>query len=303
MTDPATPPQRAWAWSEYALLLLLATCWGATYPLTKIAIGTIPPITFLCWRSLIGGGVLLLLMLLRGKRLPRDGAAWRLLSTQQIINGVFPFLLITWAQQYVPAALTVVLASTTPIFAFLITWGITRHEPATGLKLIGVVLGLAGTLLIIGLEALSGLGEQIVAQMAIAVATISFAFGTIYGRRLRDYDPMVTASGALLFGGLLLLPFSLALEAPWTIAPSREALIATVVLALTGSALGLMIFYRLINTIGSIATNAQAYLRIPIGVALSVFLVGESVPPSLMAGLALVFAGVLAMTLPQHLRA
>ena len=97
--------------------------------------------------------------------------------------------MITWAQQYVAAAPTVVLASTTPIFAFLITWGITRHEPATLLKLAGAVLGLAGTAVIIGLDALGGLGADIFAEMVILLATISFACATIFGLRLIRLRP------------------------------------------------------------------------------------------------------------------
>ena len=99
-----------------------------------------------------------------------------------------------------------VLASTTPIFAFLITWGITRHEPATLLKLAGAILGLAGTAVIIGLDALATLDANIFAEIVILIATISFACATIFGLRLTDYDPMVVAAGSLLFGGLMLLP-------------------------------------------------------------------------------------------------
>ena len=126
--------------------------------------------------------------------------------------------MITWAQQYVPAASTVVLASTTPIFAFLITWGITRHEPATLLKLAGAVLGLAGPPSIIGLDALVGLGGDISAEIVILLATISFACATIFGLRLSDYDPMVVAAGSLLFGGLLLLPVSADRRSPLDLA-------------------------------------------------------------------------------------
>ena len=128
--------------------------------MTKIGLGSIPPITFISARSLIAALFLLVILRLRGIRMPTDAVAWKLFAFQQTINSTIPFLMITWAQQYVPAASTVVLASTTPIFAFLITWGITRHEPATLLKLAGAVLGLAGTAAIIGLDALVGSRRQ-----------------------------------------------------------------------------------------------------------------------------------------------
>lgn len=295
---PGLPPARH-GWRGYALLLALACCWSSTYPLTKIGLGTIPPITFISARSLIAAFFLLAILYARGMRLPTDARAWKLFAFQQTINSTIPFLMITWAQQYVPASSTVVLASTTPIFAFVITWGITRHEPATLLKLAGAVLGLAGTAVIIGLDALSGLNVDIFAEMLILFATISFACATIFGLRLSDYDPMVVAAGSLLFGGLLLLPASLILEHPWTLRPTQEAIVATITMGIFSSAMGLMLFYMCLSRLGTLTTNAQGYLRIPIGVGLSVALLGESVPPNLALGLILVMAGVAAMTVPD----
>ena len=283
---------------NYALLLALACCWSSTYPLTKIGLGSIPPISFISARSLIAAFFLLAILRLRGIKVPTDGRAWKLFAFQQTINSTIPFLIITWAQQYVPASSTVVLASTTPIFAFLITWGITRHEPATLLKLMGAILGLAGTAVIIGLDALGGLGQEIFAEIAILLATLSFACATIFGLRLSDYDPMVVAAGSLLFGGLVLLPPAMIVDHPWTLRPTLEALTATVAMGIFSSALGLMLFYMCLTRLGTLTTNAQGYLRIPIGVGLSVLLLGESVPSNLLLGLILVMAGVAAMTIP-----
>jgi drug/metabolite transporter (DMT)-like permease len=168
-------------WRDYALLLALACCWSSTYPLTKIGLISIPPVTFISARSLIAAAFLIVILHARGLRLPTDAKAWKLFGQQQTMNSTIPFLMITWAQQYVPASSTVVLASTTPIFAFLITWGITRHEPATLLKLVGAILGLAGTAAIIGLDALGGLSHDIFAEIVILLATLSFACATISG--------------------------------------------------------------------------------------------------------------------------
>lgn len=298
--QPASSPKppRPQSWRDYALLLALAVCWSSTYPLTKIGLGSIPPITYISARSLIAAAFLMTVLYFRGLRLPTELKAWKLFAQQQTINSTIPFLMITWAQQYVAAAPTVVLASTTPIFAFLITWAITRHEPATLLKLLGAVLGLAGTAVIIGLDALSGLSTDIVAEAAILLATISFACATIFGLRLTDYDPMVVAAGSLLFGGCLLLPPAMIFEQPWTLRPTPQALAAVCTMGIFSSALGLMLFYMCLQRLGTLTTNAQGYLRIPIGVGLSVLLLGEAVPPNLVLGLVLVMAGVAAMTVP-----
>src|SRR4029078_11100772 len=263
-----------------------------------MGLGSIPPITFISARSLIAAFFLLAILYARGMRLPTDPTAWKLFAFQQTINSTIPVLLITWAQQYVPASSTVVLASTTPIFAFLITWAITRHEPATFLKLAGAILGLAGTAVIVGLDALGGFGHQIVAEMAILLPPISFACSTIFGFRLTEYAPMVVAAGSLLFGGLVLLPLAMIVDHPWALRPTAEALGAVVTMGIFSSALGLMLFYMCLSRLGTLTTNAQGYLRIPIGVGLSVLLLGESGPANLELGLVLVRAGVAAMTIP-----
>lgn len=284
---------------DYLLLLALACAWSSTYPLTKIGLQSIPPITFIATRSLIAAAFLLVVLWMRGISMPSELKAWKMFAFQQIINSTIPFLIITWAQQYVPATNTVVLAATTPIFAFLITWAITRHEPATLLKLAGAMLGLAGTAVIIGLDALTNLGHEVVAEIAILLATLSFAFGTIFGLRMLGYQATVVAAGSLLFGGLLLLPVSLVLEHPWTLHPTAQSMIAAAAMGIFSSALGLMLFYMCLVRLGTLATNAQSYLRIPIGVGLSVVLLGEPVPPNLAAGLLLVMIGVAAMTIPS----
>jgi len=109
---------------------------------------------------------------------------------------------------------------------------------------------------------------------------------------------MVVAAGSLLFGGCVLLPVSLIVDHPWTLHPTPQALVAVVTMGIFSSALGLMLFYMCLTRLGTLTTNAQGYLRIPIGVGLSVVLLGETVPANLALGLVLVMAGVAAMTIP-----
>jgi len=172
-------------------------------------------------------------------------------------------------------------------------------DPDTGREIHGGGFDIAGTAVIIGLDALGGLNADIYAEMVILLATISFACATIFGLRLTEYDPMVVAAGSLLFGGLLLLPVALISDHPWTLRPTPEAVVAAIAMGIFSSAFGLMLFYMCLTRLGTLTTNAQGYLRIPIGVGLSVVLLGESVPSNLALGLLLVMAGVAAMTIPK----
>jgi drug/metabolite transporter (DMT)-like permease len=285
---------------ELALLLALATLWGGSYTLIKLGVATIPPITLIAARTGIAGLLLLALMGLRGTRMPTDLATWRRFLVQACLNSVVPWTLIAWGEQQVDAGLATILNSASPIFTFLITATLTRHEAVTLRKLSGVVAGMAGIWLIVGVDALHGLGEGILAELAIVAATICYACTAIFSRGFKGLDPMAPAAGSLLAGAALLVPASLAFEQPWTLSPSVGSIVALLILAVLSTAIAFAIYFRLIQTLGSVGTTAQAYLRVPIGVALSVLLLGERLSPTAWIGLACVVAGVAAMTIPAR---
>ena len=111
---------------------------------------------------------------------------------------------------------------------------------------------------------------------------------------------MAPAAGSLLCGAAILVPVSLVVERPWTLAPSTSSLLALLGLAVFSTAFAFVIYFRLIQTLGSVGTTAQAYLRVPIGVALGVLFLGESLTPTAWIGLACVVIGVAAMTIPAR---
>ena len=283
---------------ELALLALLATLWGASYTFIKIGVETIPPVTFIALRTLIAGLLLLVVLRLRGLSLPRDRASWRRFAIQAAINSVLPFTLIAWAELTLDAGLAAILNSTTPIFTFLITIAITRHEPATWRKFFGVIAGMAGICLIIGVEALNGVGRELMAQLAIILATLSYGCASIFGRNFKHMDPMMPAAGSMLAGAAALIPLSLIIDRPWTLAPSSQSLLALGGLAVFSTAFAFCIFFRLLHTLGSVGTTAQAYLRVPVGVAIGAWFLSESLSDTAWIGLVCVVIGVAAMTLP-----
>mgnify|MGYP001213518907 FL=1 len=285
---------------DLALLLLLASLWGASYTLIKIGVATIPPITFIAARTLIAGGILYAVLRLRGLRLPSDGAAWKRFMFQACLNSVIPFTMIAWAEQSVDAGLATILNSTSPIFTFLLTVFLTQHEPATGRKLFGVVAGIIGICLIVGMEALNGLGHDLWAQLAIVAATVSYAAAAIFGRGFKGLDPMMPAAGSLICGAAILLPLSVAVDQPWTLTPSNASVCALLGLSVFSTALAFVVYFRLLATLGSVGTTAQAYLRVPIGVGIAILFLDEILTATMLAGLLCVIVGVAAMTLPSR---
>jgi drug/metabolite transporter (DMT)-like permease len=293
--DAARQPNIAF---ELALLLALATLWGGSYTFIKLGVATIPPITLIAGRTAIAGALLLAVMKLRGITMPRDVASWKRFTFQACLNSVIPWTLIAWGERYVDAGLATILNSASPIFTFLFTAFITQHEAVTGRKLFGVAAGMAGICLIVGVDAFRGIGHGLAAEIAIVAATICYACAAIFSRGFRDLDPMAPAAGSLIAGAAILAPASLIVEQPWTVSPSASSLLALLSLSVFSTAAAFAIYFRLIHTLGSVGTTAQAYLRVPIGVLLSVVMLGESLSPTAWIGLAAVVAGVAAMTIP-----
>ncbi|TGP23943.1 MULTISPECIES: EamA family transporter [unclassified Mesorhizobium] len=286
--------------SELALLGLLAVLWGASYTFIKIGVETIPPVTFIAARTLVAGGILLGLIRWRGLAMPWDVVTWRRFMFQACLNSVIPFTLIAAAERSIDAGLATILNATSPIFTFLLTALITRHEPVTMRKLAGVGAGIAGICLIVGTEALGGIGHELRAQLAVVAATVCYAGAAIFGRNFRGLDPMVPAAGSMICGATILIPLSLVFDRPWTLTPSTASILALFGLSVFSTALAFSIFFRLIHTLGSVGTTSQAYLRVPIGVGIGAVFLGESLGPTAWLGMALVVAGVAAMTIPAR---
>ena len=192
--DQAKQPNMA---GELALLLALATLWGASYTFIRVAVATIPPITLIAGRTAIAGLLLLIIMHWRGVRMPRDAATWRRFLFQACLNSVIPWTMIAWGERTLDAGLATILNSTSPIFTFFLTLAVSRHEALSSRKLFGVVAGMAGICLIVGMQALAGFGEQLTAQIVTVAAAICYAGAAIFSRGFKGLDPMAPAAGSL----------------------------------------------------------------------------------------------------------
>lgn len=284
---------------SFALVLLLACLWGSSYPLLKVAVETIPPLTVVAARSVLGGLILLAALGPRAgllRDVVRDSPGP--LLVQSAFTCFIPWVLIAFAMRSLDAGLAAILNSLSPIFIVLITAFITRHEPVTARKGLGVALGIAGVVAIVGIDALAGVGGQTVAEILAIAGALSYAIAGVIGVRFRDVSPLVPAAGSTLLTAVVIVPLALVVERPWDVQPSFASVAAIVAGAVLSTGIAMVVYFRLLATVGSIAMSAQAYLRIVVGVALGMVFLGESPTPQAWLGLALVVTGVVAMTLP-----
>ena len=288
--------------TELPLLALLALLWGSSYLFIKVAVAEIPPVTLIALRVLGAAVFLMIVMHARSEKLPRDRQTWRMLLLQSVFNSIGAWTVLAWGQQYVESGLASVLNSTSPVFVFLMTALITRHETTSGRKLAGAALGLLGVVLIVGIDALRGIGNQVAGQIACLIGAVLYAGGAIYGKRFSNISAVATATGTMIWASIVLVPLALILDRPWTLTLSTKASVATGVLSIVCTGVALLIYFRLVRTLGSMGVASQSYLRAGIGVLLGIVFLGETFTLPVALGLGAAVLGVALINWPSSPR-
>ncbi|WP_051777165.1 DMT family transporter [Pseudorhizobium pelagicum] len=290
-----TNVNRAMTTGEWGLLVALSILWGGSFFFTGVAVQELPPLSIVLLR--VGGATVILLALLRamGVDMPTDRRTWAAFFAMGLLNNVVPFCLIVWGQTHIASGLASILNATTPLFTVIVAHLLTADERMTGCRLLGVLVGLMGVVAMIGPEALRGLGANVVAQMAILGATLSYAFAGVFGRRFKRMGvaPMATATGQVAASTLMLLPVALIVDRPWTLSmPSPATWAAILGIAGLSTALAYVLYFRILATAGATNLLLVTFLIPVTSVLLGTQVLGEMLDPRHFFGIAFIGAGL-----------
>ncbi len=291
MQQPTTQPGPRLS-LELAALLIVGLLWGAQFGLNKIQLETIPPFTGVAMRLSIAAIFLWMIVFARGYPRPSDLPTWRLFLIQGLLTSGGPGVMVMWSQQFIDSALAAILNSTTPIFATLLTVLITRHERVGVQKVAGLAVGLGGVVLVVGIEALQGLDRGFIGQVVVMLSALGYGGAAVFGRRFAAISPVTAAAGATTCSALLLTFVALAFERPFSIVPSLRSLAALATSAIFCGGIAVILYYRLIKTLGSIGVSSLGYLKAAFGVLVGCFILSEPLTLSILISLTGVALGV-----------
>ncbi|MBI5581647.1 MAG: DMT family transporter [Deltaproteobacteria bacterium] len=283
---------------EWSLVLALSVIWGGTFFFVGVAVKSLPPLTMVFLRVALAAVVLNLVVPAVGLRMPTDRKTWSAFFCMGVLNNVVPFSLTFWGQTHIASGLASILNATTPVFTVIVAHFLTRDEKLTTNRLIGVLVGLTGVSVIIGPEALQGLGTNIFAQMAVLGATVCYSFAGIYGRRFQrlGVHPVVTATGMLSASAIVMLPLALAVDHPWGLPiPAAPVLWAVFGLATLSTALGYIIYCRVLATAGATNIMLVTFLIPVSAIILGTVFLGEQLAWRHFSGMGLIGAGLAAI--------
>jgi drug/metabolite transporter (DMT)-like permease len=275
------------------MLLLLAAVWGASYLFIKVAVEEIEPAPMMAARTLLAAAVLggYLLWRLGGERAAAElRTAWRHCLVLGVLNAALPFWLIAWGEKHIDSGLAAVVQASVPIFNALLVLRFLPHERLNGSRALGLVIGIVGVAVVTGFHPEGG-GIAIVGTLAIVLSSLAYAGAGVYGARaVSGTAGPVLATGSMLVGGLILLPFAL-FQLPAEL-PGWKATGSVAALSLLGTALAQLILFRMLAQHGSARLSLVTYLMPGFALVYGALLLDEEIGVTTLLGLALILGGV-----------
>jgi len=282
--------------TAWFMLIILSLVWGGSFFFAEIALRQIAPLILVLARVGLAAVSLIAVAYLTGLRLPKDVQTWRSYFIMGALNNCIPFSLIFWGQLTIASGLAAIFNATTPLFTVVLAHFLTRDERLTRLRLAGVVCGVAGVAVMIGPEILSNLGNNVMAQLAVLVAAISYGFAGIYGRRFAGQPAIITAAGQLTASSIILLPVVVFLNSSQHFSmPDMITLAAVVALALVSTALAYVLYFRILKVAGATNLLLVTFLIPVSAIALGVLVLDEQIKITHIAGMAFIAAGLIAI--------
>ncbi len=279
---------------EWVLLLILSFIWGASFFLGKVAVATVPPLTIVMIRVLVAALVMNLFMAFSGRRMPGSLKMWTGFLVMGLLNNMIPFSLIFWGQIKIASGLASILNATTPLWTVMLAHFLTRDEKLNPGRFSGVILGILGVVIIIGPDVLKGFGANAWSQLAVVGAAVSYAFAGIFGKQFKTTSPYVMATGQLTCSGLLMIPVSLWVDRPWTLAlPDTVTWACLITLALVCTALAYILYFKILSSAGATNLMLVTFLIPVSALLLGIFVLGEHLDVRHFLGMATIALGLI----------
>lgn len=275
---------RAWL-----LFAAVSVVWGVPYFFIKVAVEAGVPPAFVAWSRVALGAAVLLPLAWRRGALRGLAGRWSAVAAYTACEVAVPFLLIAAGEQHIASSLAAILIASMPLMVALLSVRLSPEDRPTGLRLVGLVIGFGGVVALLGVD-VAGRPGELLGAVLVLVATLGYATAPIIvNRRLADLDPLGPIAASLAMATLLLAPA--VLVGPPDEVPPGDALGALAVLGVVCTALGLVLFFRLIVEAGPSRASVITYVNPLVAVALGVLVLDERVGAMSVVGLLAILGG------------
>jgi drug/metabolite transporter (DMT)-like permease len=272
------------------LLLILGLIWGSSFLFIKLSVDTISPITAVLLRMSVATICIIFYLIYIKKKIPFKNLNVKDYLIIAIFGNVLPFILVSWAEIKVNTNLTGIIMGLMPLTTVLLAYFFVKNERITIHTFLGVILGFLGLFFL--LEIKNNLNNNLLSELAIVLATFSFATATVYARRIQKFQPLFVLSGSTFFAFLILLPLSFLFENPLSLDPSNQSLFFAFVLGILNTAIGGLIFFKLIKLSGASFTSTVNFLTPFVAIIWGYIFLNETLNINQLIGLFFIILGI-----------
>jgi drug/metabolite transporter (DMT)-like permease len=277
---------------DYGLLSLLAIIWGGSFMLSKIAVSEVPPIMVTAGRQAIAAVILVVVAVQSGHRLKASGTDHLVIIASAFFGLALPFSLITWGVQEISAGFAAILMGLMPLMTIVLAHFLTHDEKMSAQKLIGVVFGLAGLVVLFWPDLVQGTDSQIWRQLAVMAAGVAYAINALLTKRLLHLRPRPMFAVNIAWSFAMLAAGAVLFESWPSQTPSAPVLTAILLLGVFPSAVASLIMFRIIARQGA-SFFGQINLLVPMaGVLWGAIILGERLSANSFFALAVIIFGV-----------
>ncbi len=285
--DTRTAPP---AWKIAVALAAVYLVWGSTYLAIRIGLDGYPPFLMGGLRFLVAGLVLYGFLRWRGVAAPTS-RQWR----NALLMGVLLLLLgngmVNVAEQTVSSGLAAVAVASMPLWAAL--FGALRGLRSSGREWLGLAIGFLG---VVWLHAGSAISASPVGLVALLIAPIAWAFGSVWSRGRDLPSPFMSTAAQMLCGSAAMLALGLLLGELISTVPPLHATLAVVYLAALGSIVGFGAYIWLLHHVRPALATSYAYVNPPIAVLLGALLLDERFSVHAIGSMVVILCGVVLVT-------
>ena len=280
---------------DWVMLITLATVWGGSFLFNAILVAELPVITIVAIRVTVAALALWGFARVTGRKIPTTPQVWGALLILGVLNNAIPFSLIVQGQTQITSGLASILNATTPLFTILVAGFFLTDERFSILRVLGVIVGFSGVILMVGPEALGGLGADFWAQLCALGAALSYGFASVFGRRFRELnvDPVMVATGQVTMSSLVLWPIALWIDGPQDILGlSFNAAASMFGLAVLCTSFAYIVYFLILERAGATNISLVTFL-VPISaIILGALVLGESIFIKEIIGMTLIGLGL-----------
>ena len=280
---------------DWVMLITLATVWGGSFLFNAMLVAELPVITIVAIRVTVAALALWGFARVTGRKIPTTPQVWGALLILGVLNNAIPFSLIVQGQTQITSGLASILNATTPLFTILVAGFFLTDERFSILRVLGVIVGFSGVILMVGPEVLGGLGADFWAQLCALGAALSYGFASVFGRRFRELkvDPVMVATGQVTMSSLVLWPIALWIDGPQDILGlSFNAAASMFGLAVLCTSFAYIVYFLILERAGATNISLVTFL-VPISaIILGVLVLGESIFIKEIIGMTLIGLGL-----------